>query len=198
MVLRKIASGLFETNAVKASFELKQEPFLNYLTNMRGFKSDAVQIVVKKMQRPSQGIVNTFDISFWSTERVNCDIFKKCFQRFYFMQKLIRFSKPTKCCMFFFSPLKKKKAYQVNQVLSNAKAIIDYRAGLRGINQFLIHSDVWKDADLIHGNNYSFYQTIEVYNLSNYLLMKTKIQEIISKSFAMSLIYRQQKIGISF
>ena len=95
MVLRKIASGLFETNAVKASFELKQEPFLNYLTNIRGFKSDAVQIVVKKMQRPSQGIVNTFDISFWSTERVNCDMFKKCFQRFCFMQKLIRFSKPT-------------------------------------------------------------------------------------------------------
>ena len=98
----------------------------------------------------------------------------------------------------FFQSVEKKKAYQVNQVLSNAKATIDYRAGLRGINQFLIHSDVWKDADLIHGNNYLFYQTVEVYNLSNYLLMTTKIQEIISKSFAMFLIYRKQKIGISF
>ena len=108
-------------------------------------------------------------------------------------------NQPTKCCRFFFSPFKKtKKAYQFNQVLNNAKAIIDYRVGIRRINQFLIHSNVCRDADLIHGNNYAFYQTTDVYYLSNYLLMTTKIQDIISKSFAMSLIYRKQKIGISF
>lgn len=112
MVLRKIASGLFETNAVKASFELKQEPFLNYLTNIRGFKSDAVQIVVKKMQRPSQGIVNTFDISFWSTERVNCDMFKNVFKDSILCKNSsVLANQPTKCCRVFFSPFKKTKKH---------------------------------------------------------------------------------------
>ena len=112
MVLLKVASGLFETNAVKASFELKEESFLNYLTNIRGFKSDAVQIVVKKMQRPSQGIVNTFDISFWSTERVNCDMFKNVFKDSVLCKNSsVLANQPAKCCRVFFSPFKKAKKH---------------------------------------------------------------------------------------
>ena len=130
------------------------------------------------MQGSSQGLTNEINILFWVIEKVNCCLFKKCFQRFCFKWKINVPNKPPKCCMVFFYCKSKTDGlnftYQVNKVITYAQAIINYRMGIRRNNQLLFQSAMYKIPDLFHGRNHPFYQIIEVYSLCNYLSMSQK------------------------